>query len=223
MIYTIFITFGTVILLVFLLTKLSPYDVNHTDFVDNSFVFNDNNTSNIKYVEIEKVVEKPVEVIVEKEIEKLVDNPELLEKIKQLEEELQNEKSKPLIDSKIYRNIGLELYQEKDLHRLSNLLKETINKKVLIVTDSSFVLGANFSDHRVYEGSVVKYDVITDRYPNQPIIRFYINVPVLSTTNVQLNWVFDNQKFDSDFSSSKLVSDFLKTKEPKNELFLLEV
>jgi hypothetical protein len=217
----ILITFSIVLLLVFLLTKLSPYDGNNT-----SLNFQDYGQETIFVPQepqvIEKEVIKEVEKIVEKEIIKEVYNPQHLEIIKQLEEKIQELSNKPT-EGKVYRNIGLELYLEKNLDKFNQLLKETINKKVLIVTDSSFVLGANFVDHRVYEGSVVKYDIITDRYPSQPIVRFYVNVPVLSTTNVQLNWVFDNQKFDSDFSSPKLVSDYLKTKQPKNELLLMEV
>jgi hypothetical protein len=223
MIYTFLIVFVIFVLLIILIGKLSPYDGNIT-----SFNFQDYNQETIfipqdpQIIEKEIIKEIPIEKIVEKEIIKEIDNPQHLETIKQLEKELLELKSKPS-EGKVYRNIGLELYLEKNLERFNLLLKEIIGKKVLIVTDSSFVLGANFSDHRVYEGSVVKYDIITDRYPNQPIVRFYVNVPVLSTTNVQLNWVFDNQKFDDDFSSPKLVSDYLKTKEPKNELILMEV
>jgi hypothetical protein len=213
---TFLIVFVIIILFTFILSRISPFE---SDFTSDSLVINDEKQENVKYVEVEKIVEK----IVEKPIEvKQYEIYEDIDRILELEEKIKELENKPQ-EGKVYRNIGLELYQERDLNRFNQLLKEVIGKQVLIVTDSSFVLGGTFKDHREYRGEVIKYDIITDRFPQQPIVRFYVNVPVLSTTNVQLNWIFDNQKFDPDFSSSKLVSDYLKTKQPKNELMLLEV
>jgi hypothetical protein len=65
--------------------------------------------------------------------------------------------------------------------------------------------------------------LLEGRYPEQPSIKLNVNVPVLSTTTVNLSWIFDKYRFDNDFSSSELVSNFLKTGIPENELLLLEV
>ncbi len=46
---------------------------------------------------------------------------------------------------------------------------------------------------------------------------------VLGNTNVNIQWVYDSKKLDLDFSSPKLVAEFLKTKQPKSELFLIEI
>jgi hypothetical protein len=121
-----------------------------------------------------------------------------------------------------WRNIGLELYNETNLDRFVEKLNSMIGKKLLIVTDSSYVLGANFKDHKVYEGTLNSYEVLEGRYPEQPSIKFNVNVPVLTTTNVNLSWVYDKFRFDLDFSSEGLVNDFLQTKIPKNEMLLVE-
>ena len=147
--------------------------------------------------EIEKIVEVPVEKVVEVPIEKE-------------------------IPSVVWRNIGLELFQESNLDRFTDKLNFLKGKKVTIVTDSSYVLGANFKDHKIYRGILTNFEFLEGRYPDLPIVQFTVNVPVLSTTTVNLSWVYDKYRFDSDFSSSELVANFLKTGEPTSELFLVE-
>jgi len=194
----------------FLLTKISTFE---TDFIietnENSFDIIDDKPQDVKVVEVEKIVEIPVEKIVEKIVEVPV------EVIKEIEVDKEN-------NSTVWRNIGLELYNAPTPHHFYTLLDELKNKKVLIVTDSNYVLGANFSDHRVYKGILNHYEILKDRYPDQPSVRFYVGVPVLSGTSISLSWIFDKHKFDNDFSSPKLVADFQKTGIPKNELLLVE-
>jgi hypothetical protein len=122
----------------------------------------------------------------------------------------------------LWQNIGLELYNEINLDRFVEKLNFMVGKKILIVTDSSYVLGANFTDHKVYEGILTKYEVLEGRYPDQPSINFIVNVPVVATANVNLSWVYDKYRFDSDFSSEELVNNFLQTNVPVNELLLVE-
>lgn len=210
------------LLLTFLLSKISPYN---TDFMDNSLLINDNKSENVKYVEIEKIIEKPVEIIKEVIIEKPVEKIEVFEDLERIEElerkiqELENKNNKNIV----YRNIGLELFQEKNIDQFYKLLKETIGKKVSIVTSSSFVLGANFEGYNLYEGTVIKYDIISDRFPLRPIIRFYVDVPISVSNNIQLAWIFDDQKFNKDFSSPKNAADFLKSKNLKTNIMLMEI
>jgi hypothetical protein len=195
-----------------LLGYLSPYN---GDISEVSFDIIDEQPQVTNVVEVEKIVEVPVEVI-KTEIEVFED----LDRINELEQKIRELES---IKKTVWRNIGLELFQETDLDRFVEKLNFMIGKKLLIVTDSSYVLGANFKDHKVYEGTLNNYEILEGRYPEQPSIKLIINVPVLSTTTVSLNWVFDKYRFDDNFSSSELVSNFLKTRIPINELLLIEV
>ncbi len=198
---TIYFIIGIVFVIVIflLLGKLSPYE---SDFRWEITESSDAPQVIEKIVEVEKIVEIPVETIKEVEV------------VKEIHVGGQNE---------IYRNIGLELYEEQNLDRFVEKLNGLVGKKITIVTDSSYVLGANFKDHKIYKGTLSNYEILEGRYPEQPIVKFIVNVPVLATTTVNLNWIFDKYRFDRDFSSWELVSKFIKTGTPENELLLVEV
>lgn len=121
-----------------------------------------------------------------------------------------------------WRNIGLELYNENNLDHFIEKINSIIGKKVLVITDSNYVLGANFKGHKKYEGILSKYEILEGRYPYQPIVKFTVDVPVLDNTTVNLNWIYDRYRFDDDFSSYVLVEEFLRTGTSGNELFLVE-
>jgi hypothetical protein len=194
---TVYFIIGIVFVIVIflLLGKLSPYESDFRWEVTES-----SGAPQVieKIVEVEKIIEVPVEIIKEIYVEKEVQNT-------------------------VWRNIGLELYQEQDLDRFIEKLNFMIGKKVTIVTDSSYVLGANFKDHKDYCGNLKSYEILEGRYPDQPIVKFIIDIPVLPTTTVNLNWVYDKYRFDSDFSSCELVADYLKNRSLKNELLLVEI
>jgi preprotein translocase subunit SecF len=119
---TIFIVFGVIVLLVFLLTKLSPFE---SDFTSDSLVINDEKQENVKYVEVEKIVEK----IVEKPIEvKQYEIYEDIDRILELEEKIKELENKPQ-EGKVYRNIGLELYQEREKKYKLSDIKIFINER----------------------------------------------------------------------------------------------
>jgi len=105
-----------------------------------------------KIVEVEKIIEVPIEKEIIKEIEKVV-QVENLDKINQLEQEIKQLKSTYTINTSTWRNVGLELFNTTDLDKFLEILDGLINKTVLIVTDSSYVLGGDFTDHKVYEGT----------------------------------------------------------------------
>jgi len=174
-----------------------------------------------KIVEVEKIIEVPIEKEIIKEIEKVVE-VENLDKINQLEQEIKQLKSTYTINTSTWRNVGLELFNTTDLDKFLEILDGLINKTVLIVTDSSYVLGGDFTDHKVYEGTLETYEVLEGRYPHQPIVKFNVTVPILGTTKVSLNWIYDKYKLNLDFSSLELVNDFIKTGIPKNELLLVK-
>lgn len=175
-----------------------------------------------KIVEVEKIIEVPVEKIVEVEkevikteiVEDLNKINELTEKIKQLES---------IKNSTIYRNIGLELFEENNLANFTEKINSIVGKNILIVTDSNYVLGANFSGYRTYKGTLLNYDILEGRYPDQPIIQLNIDVPVLPTSNINLKWIFDKYKFNSTFSNDTDVNEYLKTGNVSNNLFLVEI
>jgi hypothetical protein len=148
----------------------------------------------------------------------IIEEKPIVDEVVEVEQPIEIPEEKPL-----WRNIGLELYNEINLDNFVEKLNFMVSKKVLIVTDSSYVLGANFKDHKKYEGKLSSYEILEGRYPDQPSIKFIVNVPVLTNTTVNLSWVYDKYRFDSDFSSNELVDLFLQTGELKNELLLIEV
>jgi hypothetical protein len=174
-----------------------------------------------KVIEVEKIVEVPVEKEIIKEVEKIVE-VENLDKINQLENEIKQLKSTYTINTSTWRNVGLDLFNTTDLDKFLEILDGLVGKTLLIVTDSSYVLGGDFTDHKVYEGTLDTYEILEGRYPHQPIVKFNITVPILGTTKVNLSWIYDKYKLNLDFSSLELVNDFIKTGIPKNELLLVK-
>ena len=120
-----------------------------------------------------------------------------------------------------WKNIGLELYRETNLDIFFEKLNSLKNKKILIVTDVSYVLEADFKDHRVFVGFLRDFEILDDNTQDQPRIKFMVDIPVFNIS-LDLNWIYDKNKFDSDFSSEELVSNFLETLKPVNELLLVE-
>ena len=213
---TIFIIFGVIVLLVFLLTKLSPFE---SDFTLDSFVINNNKQENIKYIEVEKIVEKPVEII--KEIEVIKEIPAKVIKedktqIKNLQKEIKKLVKQNNNQNTVWRNIGLELYSNNDHNKFLSLLNEILGKNVIVCSSSSFILGSNYKGYKIYEGIFSKYEVLDNREPYSPLIRLFITL----NSGYQLNWIFDATKFNKEFSSSKSVSMYLNNKQIDNELFL---
>ena len=228
----IFVTLGLLVIAFLGLGYISPYF---------------NNNKNIFQIQepqiIEKEIIKEVEVIkevpIEKEVIKFVYNEKELEEIKEWEEasltdfqeweseeetqdttnELTLTEKKEILDTK-WKNIGLELYRETNLEVFFEKLKSILNKKVLIVTDVSYVLEADFKDHRVFVGYFKDFEIL-DNTTEQPIIKFIVDIPVLNIS-IPLNWIYNKDKFDNDFSSEELVNNFLTTLKPVNELILVE-
>jgi len=211
-------TFVIILLLVFLLTRLSPFEGNVTTFTfdtsDNIIQIRDKNQENVKCVEIEKSIEKPVEVIknifVEKPTEKII------EVIK--EDKTQIEKSSKQ-KKEIWRNIGLELYSNNDYNKFILLLNEVLGKKVIIGSSSTFILGTNYKGYKTFKGFFFKYEILENRKPESPIIRLFIN----TSSGHQIEWIYDFYKLNNGFSSSQSVSLFLNNKEINNEFFLSNV
>ena len=229
MFYTFFIIFGIVILLVLLLTKLSPFESDFTHIMPE---INDEKQENIRYVEVEKIVEKPVEVIkevfIEKPVEKIVEVikevpitniKEDKTQIKNLQKEIKKLVKQKNEENKIWRNIGLELYSNNNHDKFISLLNSILGKRVIIGSSSTFVLGTNYKGYKIYEGLFSKYEILENRKPNSPLIRLFINTP----SGHQVNWIFDCKKLNDEFSSSQSVSLFLNNRDINNELFLSEM
>jgi len=198
-----------------------------------------NDNKNFFQIQEPQIIEKEVikEVPVEKEI--IYDEKDL-EEIKEWEEvsledfqtweeeeekqtnlnEVQLIEKKEILDTK-WKNIGLELYLETNLEVFFEKLKSIINKKVLIVTDVSYVMEGDFKDHRIFIGFFKDFEILDENNGEQPKIKFIVDIPVLNIS-IPLNWIYNKNKFDSDFSSEELVSNFLNTLQPVNELILVE-
>jgi hypothetical protein len=213
MVLSIFIVFGIVLLLVFLLTKLSPFESDFTHIVPE---INDEKQENIRYVEVEKIVEKIVEVIKEVPITKIKEDRT---QIKNLQKELKKLSKQKNEENKIWRNIGLELYSNNSHDKFILLLNEVLGKKIIVGSSSTFILGANYKGYKIFEGIFSKYEILENRKPNSPIVRLFIDTP----SGHQINWVYDFYKLDDGFSSSQSVSLFLNNRETNNELFLSEM
>jgi hypothetical protein len=225
----VLITFSIVLLLVFLLIKLSPFESDLTYIIPE---INDEKQENIRYVEVEKIVEKPVEVIkevfIEKPIEKIVEIikevpitkiKEDRTQIKNLQKELKKLSKQKNEENKIWRNIGLELYSNNNHDKFILLLNEVLGKKIIVGSSSTFVLGANYKGYKIFEGIFSKYEILENRKSNSPIVRLFIDTP----SGYQINWVYDFYKLNDGFSSSQSVSLFLNNRETNNELFLSEM
>jgi hypothetical protein len=213
MIYTIFIVFGIVILLVFLLTKLSPFESDLTYIIPE---INDEKQENIRYVEVKKIVEKPVEIIKEVPINNLKEDKTQIKNLQKEIKKLVKEKNE---ENKIWRNIGLELYSNNNHDKFISLLNSILGKKVIVGSSSTFILGTNYKGHKIFKGLFSKYEILENRKPNSPLIRLFINTP----SGHQINWVYDFYKLNDEFSSSQSVTLFLNNRDINNELFLSEM
>lgn len=149
---------------------------------------------------------------------------ELLEENNEVKVE-QDVKTDEILEKEIrnysWKNIGLELYKETNLEVFFEKLNSLKNKRILIVTDVSYVLEADFKDHRVFIGFLKDFEILDNNTQDQPRIKFMVGIPVFNIS-LDLNWIYDKNKFDSDFSSEELVSNFLETLKPVNELLLVE-
>lgn len=213
---TILIVFGVIVLLVLLLTRISPFE---SDFTSDLLVINDEKQENVKYVEVEKIVEKPVEIIKEIEVIKEVPVEVIKEdktQIKNLQKEIKKLVKQNNNQNTVWRNIGLELYSNNDHNKFLSLLNEILGKNVIICSSSTFVLGSNYKGYKTYDGVFSKYEILDNREPYSPLVRLFITL----NSGYQLNWIFDATKFNKEFSSSKSVSIYLNNKQIDNELFL---
>jgi hypothetical protein len=215
--YTTFlIVFVIIILFTFILSRISPFE---SDFTSDSLVINDEKQENIKYVEVEKIVEKPVEIIKEIEVIKEVPVEVIKEdktQIKNLQKEIKKLVKQNNNQNTVWRNIGLELYSNNDHNKFLSLLNEILGKNVIICSSSTFVLGSNYKGYKTYDGIFSKYEILDNREPYSPLVRLFITL----NSGYQLNWIFDATKFNKEFSSSKSVSIYLNNKQIDNELFL---
>jgi len=199
-----------------LLGYISPY------FKDNTDIFT---------IQGEKIIEVPVERIIEKEIikevevpvEKIIIKEVPVEKIVEIIKEVKVPVEKIVkVEESDWKNIGLELYNTTDLDLFLELLESLKGKEVLLVTDASYVVGADFKDHKSYKGTLNNFEILEGRFPHQPIVKFNINVSSFIGTPVNLSWIYDKYKLEPDFSSTELVQNFLETGVPQNELFLIK-
>ena len=213
---TFLIVFVIIILFTFILSRISPFE---SDFTSDSLVINDEKQENVKYVEIEKIVEKPVEIIKEIEVIKEVPVEVIKEdktQIKNLQKEIKKLVKQNNNQNTVWRNIGLELYSNNDHNKFLSLLNEILGKNVIICSSSTFVLGSNYKGYKTYDGVFSKYEILDNREPYSPLVRLFITL----NSGYQLNWIFDATKFNKEFSSSKSVSIYLNNKQIDNELFL---
>ena len=220
----ILVSLGILLFSFLLLGYISPYsNDNQTVFQiqEEKIIEIPVEKETIKEIIVEVPVEKIVEVEKVVEVEKIVE-VENLDKINQLENEIKQLKSTYTINTSTWRNVGLDLFNTTDLDKFLEILDGLVSKTVLIVTDSSYVLGGDFTDHKVYEGILDTYEILEGRYPHQPTVKFNITIPILGTTKVNLAWIYDKYKLNLDFSSLELVNDFIKTGIPKNELLLVK-
>jgi hypothetical protein len=213
---TFLIVFVIIILFTFILSRISPFE---SDFTSDLLVINDEKQENVKYVEVEKIVEKPVEIIKEIEVIKEVPVEVIKEdktQIKNLQKEIKKLVKQNNNQNTVWRNIGLELYSNNDHNKFLSLLNEILGKKVVICSSSTFVLGSNYKGYKIYDGVFSKYEVLDNREPYSPLVRLFVTL----NSGYQLNWIFDATKFNKEFSSSKSVSIYLNNKQIDNELFL---
>jgi hypothetical protein len=213
---TFLIVFVIIILFTFILSRISPFE---SDFTSDSLVINDEKQENVKYVEVEKIVEKPVEIIKEIEVIKEVPVEVIKEdktQIKNLQKEIKKLVKQNNNQNTVWRNIGLELYSNNDHNKFLSLLNEILGKNVIICSSSTFVLGSNYKGYKTYDGVFSKYEVLDNREPYSPLVRLFVTL----NSGYQLNWIFDATKFNKEFSSSKSVSIYLNNKQIDNELFL---
>jgi hypothetical protein len=229
----ILVSLGLLLLGFLLLGYISPYQGNKTNFfqIQEKEVKHLFETSNIQQYELTGEDKEWIEAdLIE------VDEDHVLDQIlNEIVEDIPEENNKIEIEQEIkidetlekeirifnWKNIGLELYKETNLELFFEKLNSLKNKRILIVTDVSYVLEADFKDHRVFIGFLKDFEILDDNTQDQPRIKFKVDIPVFDIS-LDLNWIYDKNKFDSDFSSEELVSNFLETLKPVNELLLVE-
>jgi hypothetical protein len=229
----ILVSLGLLLLGFLLLGYISPYQGNKTNFfqIQEKEVKHLFETSNIQQYELTDEDKEWIEAdLVEDDEEGDEDHVldqilnEIVEDIPE-EDKIENEEINQTLEKEIHnftwKNIGLELYKETNLDVFFEKLNSLKNKRILIVTDVSYVLEADFKDHRVFIGFLKDFEILDDNTQDQSRIKFKVDIPVFNIS-IDLNWIYDKNKFDSDFSSEELVSNFLKTLKPVNELLLVE-
>ena len=233
----ILVSLGLLLLGFLLLGYISPYQGNKTNFFqiqkkEVKYLFE---TSNIQQYELTDEDKEWIEADLVKDDEEWDEDHVLDQILNEIVEDIPEENNKIEIEQEIkidetlekeirifnWKNIGLELYKETNLELFFEKLNSLKNKRILIVTDVSYVLEADFKDHRVFIGFLKDFEILDDNTQDQPRIKFKIDIPVFDIS-LDLNWIYDKNKFDSDFSSEELVSNFLKTLKPVNELLLVE-
>lgn len=226
----ILVSLGLLLLGFLLLGYISPYQGNKTNFfqIQEKEVKHLFETSNIQQYELTDEDKEWIEAdLVEDDEDHVLDQVlnEIVEDIPEEEDKIENEEINQTLEKEIHnftwKNIGLELYKETNLDVFFEKLNSLKNKRILIVTDVSYVLEADFKDHRVFIGFLKDFEILDDNTQDQPRIKFKVDIPVFDIS-LDLNWIYDKNKFDSDFSSEELVSNFLKTLKPVNELLLVE-
>ena len=210
----ILVSLGLLLLGFLLLGYISPYQGNKTNFfqIQEKEIKHLFETSNIQQELTDEDKEWLEADLVEEELEEWTEIKQEINTNETLEKDIHNHN---------WKNIGLELYKETNLEVFFEKLNSLKNKKILIVTDVSYVLEADFKDHRVFIGFLKDFEILDDNTQDQPRIKFKVDIPVFDIS-LDLNWIYDKNKFDSDFSSEELVSNFLETLKPVNELLLVE-
>jgi hypothetical protein len=210
----ILVSLGLLLLGFLLLGYISPYQGNKTNFfqIQEKEIKHLFETSNIQQELTDEDKEWLEADLVEEELEEWIEVKQEINTNETLEKDIHNHN---------WKNIGLELYKETNLEVFFEKLNSLKNKKILIVTDVSYVLEADFKDHRVFIGFLKDFEILDDNTQDQPRIKFKVDIPVFDIS-LDLNWIYDKNKFDSDFSSEELVSNFLETLKPVNELLLVE-
>lgn len=226
----ILVSLGLLLLGFLLLGYISPYQGNKTNFfqIQEKEIKHSFETSNIQQYELTDEDKEWIEAdLVEDDEDHVLDQVlnEIVEDIPEEEDKIENEEINQTLEKEIHnftwKNIGLELYKETNLELFFEKLNSLKNKRILIVTDVSYVLEADFKDHRVFIGFLKDFEILDDNTQDQPRIKFKVDIPVFDIS-IDLNWIYDKNKFDSDFSSEELVSNFLETLKPVNELLLVE-
>jgi hypothetical protein len=226
----ILVSLGLLLLGFLLLGYISPYQGNKINFfqIQEKEVKHLFETSNIQQYELTDEDKEWIEAdLVEDDEDHVLDQVlnEIVEDIPEEEDKIENEEINQTLEKEIHnftwKNIGLELYKETNLDVFFEKLNSLKNKRILIVTDVSYVLEADFKDHRVFIGFLKDFEILDDNTQDQPRIKFKVDIPVFDIS-LDLNWIYDKNKFDSDFSSEELVSNFLETLKPVNELLLVE-
>ena len=234
----ILVSLGLLLLGFLLLGYISPYQGNKTNFfqIQEKEIKHLFETSNIQQYELTDEDKEWIEAdLGEFDYEEWDEDHALDQVLNEIVKDIPEENNKIEIEQEIktdetlekeirtfnWKNIGLELYKETNLDVFFEKLNSLKNKRILIVTDVSYVLEADFKDHRVFIGFLKDFEILDDNTQDQPRIKFKVDIPVFNIS-LDLNWIYDKNKFDSDFSSEELVSNFLETLKPINELLLVE-